>query len=315
VGATAIGTGRELSSRRKAVSTSRRKRIRPIDHLVLPVTTLTLARSQLTGLGFNVAPDAQHSFGTGNCCVFFQDRSFLEPITILDRAAADMAAAEGLFFVKRIKRFTERQGEGFAMLAMTSDDIEADRADVERLGTGAGPAFRFARMATAPDGTRHEVGFAVAALDGAAAADASFFLCQHFAQDVLFQPKYLEHPNGALGIAAVSAVAENPADFHILLGAASGRRELRSTSFGVEAAADGRSIAILTPAGFRARYGVEPPDPRRGLRFAAFDLIVADLDRALGHAGARAQRREDGVIVPPSPGLGAVIALRTGAHG
>ena len=89
-----------------------------IDHLVLPVTTLALARSRLTGLGFTVAPDARHPFGTGNCCVFFENRTYFEPITILDRAAADIAAAEGVFFVRRIKRFTERQGEGFAMLAL-----------------------------------------------------------------------------------------------------------------------------------------------------------------------------------------------------
>ena len=68
--------------------------MRSIDHLVLPVTTLTLARSRLTSLGFTVAPDAQHPFGTGNCCVFFKDRTYLEPITIVDRTAADMAAAE-----------------------------------------------------------------------------------------------------------------------------------------------------------------------------------------------------------------------------
>ncbi|HWT31341.1 MAG TPA: VOC family protein, partial [Propylenella sp.] len=71
-----------------------------------------LARSRLTSLGFNVAPDARHPFGTGNALVFFADRSFLEPITIVDRGAADMAAAEGFFFVRRIKRYTERQGEG-----------------------------------------------------------------------------------------------------------------------------------------------------------------------------------------------------------
>ena len=71
--------------------------MRAIDHLVLPVTTLTLARSRLTSLGFTVAPDARHPFGTGNCCVFFKNRTYLEPITILDRNATDLAAAEGLF--------------------------------------------------------------------------------------------------------------------------------------------------------------------------------------------------------------------------
>ena len=152
--------------------------MRSIDHLVLPVTTLTLARARLTGLGFTVAPDAQHPFGTGNCCVFFEDRTFLEPITIVDRMAADMAAAERVVFVKRVKRFTERQGSGFAMVALKSDDAEADRAAFEAAKMDGGPVFRFARMAKLPDGSEREVGFAIANAEFPAAQDAAFFACQ-----------------------------------------------------------------------------------------------------------------------------------------
>ena len=161
---------------------------RPIDHLVLPVTTLTLARSRLTSLGFNVAPDARHPFGTGNCCVFFQNRTYLEPITILDRAGADMAAAEGLVFVRRVKRFFERQGEGFAMLALRSEDAAADQQAFETAGVSAGPSFRFARMAALPDGSEREIGVVLAYAEDAGAPDATVFACQHLAGDVLFQP-------------------------------------------------------------------------------------------------------------------------------
>ncbi len=284
--------------------------MRLIDHLVLPVTTLMLARSRLTALGFVVAPDAQHPFGTGNCCVFFKDRTYLEPITIHDRMATDMAAAEGVTFVKRMKRFTERQGEGFAMVALQSEDAEADRAAFEAAGIGGGPVYRFARMAKLPDGSEREIGVAVANAAFPAAADASFFTCQHLAKDALFQDAYLEHPNGALGLSAVAAVAENPADFHILLENVTGQRELRTTSFGVEADVDGQIFMILTPAGFHARYEIDPPNPRRGMLFAAFELKVLDLDRAARYAGRAAKRAEGRVVVPPGPGLNAVVAFR-----
>ena len=39
---------------------------RPLDHLVLPVDTLTQARRRLSNLGFTVADDARHPFGTEN---------------------------------------------------------------------------------------------------------------------------------------------------------------------------------------------------------------------------------------------------------
>jgi hypothetical protein len=289
--------------------------MRSIDHLVLPVTTLTLARSRLTSLGFTVAPDAQHPFGTGNCCVFFKDRTCLEPITIVDRAAADMAAAERVVFVKRMKRFTERQGEGFAMVALTSDDAEADRAAFEAAGLGGGPTFRFSRMAKLPDGSVREVGFVVANVEFPAAIDANFFVVQHLARDTLFQKTYLEHANGAVGIRAVAAVAENPADFHILLEKVTGQRELRTTSFGIEAEVESKLFLILTPDGFRTRYETDAPNPRRGMRFAAFELSVLDLDRAAGYGGRAVKRVGELAVVAPTPGLAAVLAFRSAEDG
>jgi len=290
--------------------------MRAIDHLVLPVTTLTLARSRLASLGFTVAPDAQHPFGSGNCCVLFEDRTFLEPITIVDRGAADIAAAKGNVFIKRLKRFAERRRrEGFAMVALKSGDAAADLAAFQKAGMSGDGLLEFKRMATMPDGSEREIGFKLAFAEKGEASDAAFFACQHLAPDALFQPQYLKHPNGARGVSAVVAVAENPADFHILLTAATGQRELRSTSFGIEAAVDGQEIAILTPAGFRARYGVEPPDPRRGLIFAAFDIVVADLDAALKHLGAAGKRHQERVVVKAAPGLGAVMAVGSADNG
>jgi Glyoxalase-like domain len=290
--------------------------MRSIDHLVLPVTTLMLARTRVTNLGFTVAPDAQHPFGTGNCCVFFRDRTFLEPITIVDRAATDMAAAEGVVFVKRMKRFTERQGEGFAMVALKSDDAEADQAAFAATEMDAGPVFRFSRLARLPDGTEREVGFAIANVEFPAAGDAGFFVCQHLAKDALFPPILIEHPNGVVGTMAVAAVAENPADFHILLEAVMGQRELRVTSFGVEAQiGGGATFLILTPEGFHARYGLDAPNPRRGLRFAAVDLRVLDIERAARCAGRAAKRWDGLIVVPPAPGLHAVIAFRSEEDG
>ena len=298
-------------SHRPAVSSPhRRPEIHPIDHVVLPVTTLTLARSRLSSLGFKVAPDARHSFGTGNCCVFFRDRTYLEPITILDRNRADMAAAEGITFVKRLKRFTERQGEGFAMLALKSDDAGADGAAFAKAGAGAGATFRFTRVAKLPDGAESEVGFVLAFAEQQSAPDATFFVCQHLSADIIFQPSYLEHPNGALGISAVSLVAESPSDFRTMLASAIGESELRSSDSGLEAEQGHQALHVLTREGFRSRYEFDPPNPRRGLLFAALEISVLDLDRAAGYAGGSARRREERVVVPPAPGLGTVIAFR-----
>jgi hypothetical protein len=279
------------------------------------VTTLTLARARLTSLGFTVAPDARHTFGTGNCCVFFRNRTYLEPITILDRNRADMAAAEGVTFVKRLKRFTERQGEGFAMLALKSDDAEADGAAFAKAGAGAGTAFRFTRLAKSPDGVESEVGFVLAFADQPSAPDATFFVCQHLSADIIFQPAYLEHPNGAVGISAVSLVAENPEDFRATLTTAIKEGEIASSNFGLETKPAPHELRILTREGFRSRYEVDPPNPRRGLLLAAVEISVLDLDRAAGYAGSSSKRREERVVIPAAPGLGTVIAFRRESDG
>jgi hypothetical protein len=288
--------------------------MRPVDHLVLPVTTLTLARSRLTGLGFTVAPDARHPFGTGNCCVFFKNLTYLEPITILDRNLADMAAAEGGFFVKRLKRYTERQGEGFAMAALKGDDANGDRARFEAAGLSGGPVFRFSRMAAQADGSETEIGVALAYADHPSAPDATLFTCQHLAPDVLFQPPFLEHSNGALGITSVAAVAESPAEYGSFLGAVTSAEVTESPSE-VKANGSGQSVSVLTPSAFSERYGIAAPDPRRGLLLTGFDIAVEDLDRAIGFAGPTAQRCGDRVVVPAGPGLGAVLAFRMQDHG
>ena len=62
-------------------------------------------------------------------------------------------------------------------------------------------------------------------------------------------------------------VAENPSDHHIFLSAFVGRRELRATSFGIEAEAGAGLVEIVSPEGFAFRYGVPPP-AFQGARFA-----------------------------------------------
>ena len=280
---------------------------------MLPTTTLTLARARLTSLGFTVAVDARHSFGTGNCLVLFKNRTYLEPITILDRNRADMAAAEGIVFVKRLKRFTERQGEGFAMVAMKSSDAEADVAAFAKAGAGGSPVFRFSRQARLPDGGEREVGFATGFADFPMAPDTTFFVCQHLSEDVLYQASYVEHPNGAEGVMAVVAVADEPAEFHAMLRTATDNMETTVFETGVKVEANGQSVLILTPDAFLARYRIDAPNPRRGLRLAGFEIAVSDLNRAGRYASNSAKRHEDRIVVPPAPGLGAVIAFQRGA--
>ena len=288
---------------------------RAIDHIVLPVTTLTLARSRLTSLGFTVAPDARHPFGTGNCCVFFRNGTYLEPITFVDRNVADEAAANGVTFVTALKRFTERRGEGFAMLALRSNDAEKDAGDLEAAGIAGGPPFRFSRAATMPDGSEQEIGVVLVFAADERSPDATIFLCEKTAAGGFMDELFVSHPNGTEGVAGVTAVAEDTSAFRGLLSSTTGSSELEASRDGLGIKTGAGTVAVVTPAEFASRYGVVPPEPRRGLIFAAIDLHVADLDRAIGYAGPTAARHKGRIVVPPSPGLGAVLAFGNNQDG
>ena len=56
-----------------------------LDHLVLPTVNIAMARERLGRLGFTVAPDARHPFGTENACVFFADKTYLEGLYHMDK--------------------------------------------------------------------------------------------------------------------------------------------------------------------------------------------------------------------------------------
>ena len=61
---------------------------------------LGVARTRLTALGFTVAPNGVHPFGTANCCVYLSDGTFLEPLAIDDAVQANATARAGNVFTR-----------------------------------------------------------------------------------------------------------------------------------------------------------------------------------------------------------------------
>ena len=101
----------------------------PIDHLVLPVTDIDLARERLGKLGFTVAPDARHPFGTENACVFFADKTYIEPLGVASVEESEVTAREGNVFTARDQAFRFRCGsEGLSAIAFATADAKHEHA-------------------------------------------------------------------------------------------------------------------------------------------------------------------------------------------
>jgi hypothetical protein len=83
------------------------------------------------------------------------------------------------------------------------------------------------------------------------------------------------HPNGVLGLRAVAALADGPADHAEYLSALTGQREMVATSAGLEIRLDGgTSLDVLSAPAFAYRFGAAPQT--EGFRVAGLVFAVRD---------------------------------------
>jgi hypothetical protein len=286
---------------------------RPLDHLVLPVHDLETARARYEALGFTVAPDAVHPFGTENACVFFADDTYLEPLGIASRETCEEAALKGNVFVARDQAYRFRRGEdGFSAVVMGTADAVSDDAAFHATGMSAGEMLTFSRPFRTPSGEEAEASFKLAFAADLRAPDVFFFTCERVGVPNVDRSALKRHENGVLGIRQVVGVEPNPSDFQYLVQEVASQRAVEANSFGMEIEAANTTLSVLTPEGFRAFFGLSRGPHGRGLRFEAIVFAVADLGalEARLRAGSIEHRKVcQRVVVDRAPGQGAVFAF------
>lgn len=286
--------------------------LRTLDHLVLPVSSLGAARERLSRLGFAVAADATHPFGTENACVFLADGIYLEPLGIASRETCEAAAINGNVFVARDQAYRFRNGQdGFSAFVLRSKDAAADHARYRREGMSGGEMLEFSRLFRLEDGTNAEASFRLAFAADLRSPDFFLFACERTRERPALPEALLKHANGAIGLTRVVLSDENPTDFQYLLETALGQREVTAHSFGMDIKAANATISVLTPAGLEAWFGVTPK-PGRGLVAQALVFAVPSLAAVEAHLrthNIEFETRHQRVLVGPAPGQGAVFAF------
>ncbi len=289
--------------------TVRSRTPRPIDHLVLPVSDLGVARDRLTALGFTVAKDARHPFGTENCCVFLSDGSYLEPLGIANREECEEAARDGNAFIARDQAFRFRRGvEGFSGVAMATNDAWGDDRRYASAGLSGGSVLEFSRDMLLPDGTSATGSFRLAFAADLRSPDFFFFASERV-RPLPSDRKALEtHANGVVALAEVVLSEQNPTDFQYLVQEAADERAVEALSFGMSVDTPRGRITVLNDAGLEGFYGIAPmAGTDRGLKGRAVVFKVASLtacQRALTQRGVMLQIRDNRIVVPPAPGQG-----------
>lgn len=287
-----------------------------IDHLVLPTMSLDGARRRLKALGFTVAADAAHPFGTGNACVFMGDGTYLEPLSIVDQAAYDQAFADGNVFVRQDGEFRTPAGEeGLSAMALATDDAQADDARFVEAGVSAGKMLEFSRFAKLPDGTEKLARFRLAFAARSDADSFGVFTCQRLDPLPADRSALERHENGVAALSQVVLLAGNTQEdverIGTVLDASAEKFDFGDHRFAASNAVL-RLVDAKTFADTFSSAGDAASLSRTGLGRAAVIFRVPDLavtravlaanDVAFMDKGSR-------IVVAPAPGQGAVFAF------
>ena len=278
---------------------------RAVDHLVIAARDLPEQAALYRRLGFQVGARNRHPWGTENHIVQF-DGAFLELIGLGDEFAAPHPNEAVYPFAGFLARYLG-QRQGLAMMVMRSADAEADRRQFESAGIGGFARFDFARKGRRPDGREVEVAFSLAFAASPALPETGFFGCQQHFPENFWSRAAQVHPNGALGVAGLTLVCDEP-DLARRFLAVFLAAPAQTIPGGVAFVADGTRVECVTPETYAALYGA----PAAGSGLAALRIAVADLDttaKRLDEAGVGFARRERELAVSPAIAMGAAIVF------
>ena len=182
-----------------------------LDHVGVAVPNLDAAAAEWSALGFTVQPLAPHMSdgkptGTGNRNIMLR-QGYIELLATIDAGRPSTTIA----------RFLAHH-TGIHVLTLATDDEEAAASRLARAGFTA-TITRSSRPADADAPTGPQAEFARIPL---AEADPRLQLLRHLTPDLVWQERFLSHPNRARALREVIVAADPPAAFAARLARAAG---------------------------------------------------------------------------------------------
>lgn len=263
-------------------------------------------------MGFTVAPDGHHPFGTANACVFLGDGAYLEPLAVADRRKAGTAAKKGNVFIERDLAYRGRRGrEGLSAMVISSDDASGDHQNYIAAGISGGEPFEFARAMKSPGGEEVEARFRLAFASMADAPDFFAFACQRLVSFPQDMGGLRTHANAVVGLKEVVLASDDPHASSSFF-----EKVLRTSADGIEGGlvfqAETSSVRVLKAAQIAHEFGPSAEAVGEGLVgqaviFRTLDLAVTEIILAANDVAFI--RRDGRVLVSPSPGQGVLFGF------
>jgi hypothetical protein len=162
------------------------------DHALVGVSDLEAARVAWQRLGFTTCPRGKHiGWGTANYCIMFQD-DYLELLGIVDASQ----------FVNNLDVFLADHGQGLMGMAFASSNIDGLAKKLD------GQPQDLKRLLELSDGTV-EPRFKLVHPPKGTLPGLSGFFCHHLTPELMRQPEWLSHANGARRIASITVAVDD----------------------------------------------------------------------------------------------------------
>ncbi len=249
-----------------------------LEHPLVVSENLDAQADRYRAMGFAPTPKGYHPWGTGTQLVLFPD-NFIELMGIEDRSLIDEPSETGFRFGRFIADQLGRR-EGIAMIALHSDDAEADLAAVTARGVETDGLVNFRRSVTLPDGSQDEAVVTLAMLVDWDQPQLSHFICQQHRPEFVWVPDWMQHPNGADAIIRVVYAAAEPYALWRRFAGIWGEDALQDLDNGFSVRTAGGEILVLDRPSAEARFApIEMPYGWRDAPCAvAITVRAADLN-------------------------------------
>ncbi|MDQ1300375.1 MAG: hypothetical protein QG637_292 [Chloroflexota bacterium] len=235
-----------------------------IDHVGVVGPSLDELASAFVAIGFNVTPRATHAGGrTGNHCVMLED-SYLELVATTPGGVSATLA-----------QFLARHA-GLHILAFRTEN---PRAAAERLAIAGWPGLSVSTSTRAlNDQEGPEVGFTLVTPPDL--PEGRVHLIRHRDSDMMWQPRFLSHPNRATHLAEVIFTSDNPASSAARYSTVAGAAVRPDPLDGYALGAGGQQLRFLSRGAIHTLLPARTDIPRSPC-IVAVTLYTSDNNAAL----------------------------------
>lgn len=271
-----------------------------LDHVIVGVRDLEDARERWARLGFAVTPRGRHKgWGTANYCIMFES-DYVELLGIVDPAQ----------FTNNLDRFLDKR-EGLMSVCFASANSDATKGSLAAAGFDAEGPKDLARFLELPEGDV-EPSFKLVFPAEAATPGLPSFICQHLTPDLIRQPDWLRHPNGAKGIRTIGIVVDRPLEIEDAYVRLFGPGAVIETDNAIAVRLGQTSLLFASPDDFDLFSPEMDPDfPYDPPQIMSLSIVTSDREAAaaaLEEGGVPFRRMNDGTIaVQPEDANGVLV--------